>query len=96
MLWATVFATTDCAVTLRSGDHSQIFSIPAGVTNLKLPLRIGNIAINTERVGSTVINYHPKNFQFKLKPMKCEIHNSIPRSILYVKDTQIITMRTVA
>jgi glucan endo-1,3-alpha-glucosidase len=71
-LWAAVFATSSCTVTLTIGSSSQTFNVGAGVSNLQIPLAPGQITVTMVRNGQTVINQTPDDFTFITDPVLCE------------------------
>jgi len=72
-LWAAVFSTSTCSVTLQAGSSTQTFNnIGPGVSKLKIPLAPGRITVTMVKAGQTVINESPSDFTFITNPALCE------------------------
>ncbi|BEI82626.1 hypothetical protein CcaverHIS002_0304940 [Cutaneotrichosporon cavernicola] len=56
-LYAVVFATAPSVATLTSGGNSMSFSVPAGLSKIKMPLAPGTIGGTIERGGQRVVTF---------------------------------------
>lgn len=70
MVWAIVFATAPADVTLAtSASNTQVFSVPAGVTKLSVPISAGDGMRGTlTRNGQKVVDVQPSTFSFSGSP----------------------------
>jgi glucan endo-1,3-alpha-glucosidase len=68
-LYAVVFATAPSVATLTSGGNSMSFSVPAGLSKIKMPLSPGAIGGSIERGGQHVASYDSgAQFSFTTTP----------------------------
>jgi glucan endo-1,3-alpha-glucosidase len=58
-LQAVVFATQPATFTLRAGGNAQSFSVPAGVSKVRVPSAPGTIQGTLVRGGQTVVDVAP-------------------------------------
>ncbi|KAJ3775236.1 glycoside hydrolase [Lentinula raphanica] len=66
-LWAAVFCSSTCDVTLQVGSYSQDFNnLAYGVNKIELPLNsYGHVTVKMRKNGQEVINYSPADFQYQ-------------------------------
>ncbi|KAJ4479826.1 glycosyl hydrolase family 71-domain-containing protein [Lentinula lateritia] len=66
-LWAAVFCSSTCNVTLQVGVYSQGFNnLPHGVNKISIPLKaLGFVTVKMSKNGQQVINHTPSDFQYR-------------------------------
>ncbi|KAJ3878391.1 glycoside hydrolase [Lentinula edodes] len=66
-LWAAVFCSSICNVTLQVGAYSQDFkNLPDGVNKISIPLKaLGFVTVKMSKNGQQVINHTPSDFQYR-------------------------------
>ncbi|KAJ3813075.1 glycosyl hydrolase family 71-domain-containing protein [Lentinula aff. lateritia] len=66
-LWAAVFCSSTCNVTLQVGAYSQDFNnLPHGVNKISIPLKaLGFVTVKMSKNGQQVINHTPSDFQYR-------------------------------
>ncbi|KIK68677.1 glycoside hydrolase family 71 protein [Collybiopsis luxurians FD-317 M1] len=68
-LWAAVFCSSTCTVTLTLGSSTQTFiDLPYGVSKLKLPMAPGQVKIRMIKGSQTVIDASPTAFSVVATP----------------------------
>jgi glucan endo-1,3-alpha-glucosidase len=69
-VYAVVLLTAPATVVLYSGSTSQEFSVPAGLSKLKMPSAAGGMGGAIQRNGATVVRYSSGNaFAYTQTPM---------------------------
>jgi glucan endo-1,3-alpha-glucosidase len=68
-LWAVVMLTAPASVTLSCGTSTLSVSIPSGVSQLKLPLKMDcEVRATVSRNGVKAIDFTPSGFSFRTRP----------------------------
>ncbi|KAG8874654.1 hypothetical protein FRB97_005750 [Tulasnella sp. 331] len=67
-LWAVVFSTAPCVITLSSGLNHMSFNVIEGISKLQLAQSPGGVSATMSRAGREVYSFSPAGFSFTLNP----------------------------
>lgn len=75
ILWAAVFSSSTCNVTLAVGDCSQTYDLSYGVNKIYLELNSHNasgpVTVTMEKDKKVVINYTTSDFEYRQWTEQC-------------------------